>query len=102
MSKVNFKPIGLKALLLPCTGERKTQGGIIVPDAVQDGMNKGEVVAVGDGEYQNGVFVKSALKVGDIVIYGTPHKGRDITIGDTEYYLIREPEVYGVEIDLSE
>ena len=45
--------------------------GILLPDEDKDenGYYKGEVILTGPGKYQNGVFVKIAVKVGDVVYY---------------------------------
>lgn len=76
--------------------ETKSGGGLYLPDKVDEGKEKkcGVVVAVGEGEFQNGALLPIPLKVGDWVMC-TPGRGTTCTLhkaGKT-YVLINWREI---------
>ena len=61
---MNIKPIGDKVVIKPIAVEEVTKSGIVLPGSAQEKPQQGEVIAVGDGIYQNGVKIPMELKVG--------------------------------------
>jgi len=93
---MNIKPLEDRILLKPIDTEQKTAGGIIIPDNAKEKPQKGEVIAVGPGKLSDkGQRVGTSLKEGDRVLYGK-FSGTEITIGGTEYLIIRESDVLAV------
>ena len=66
-------PLGNRALIRPFTKdelEKKTNFGIILPDAdKKEKAEQGKVLAIGPGSYQDGKWVPTSIKVGDIVAF---------------------------------
>ena len=90
MSKVNFKPNEDRILVQPAEAEEKTASGIIIPDTAKEKPQEGSVVAVGGGTPEKPVTVK----VGDKILYGK-YSGTEITIGGTEYLIMRNSDIFG-------
>ncbi len=83
-----LKPLGGRVLVQPCKGERKSSGGIILPDTAQKKPQEGKVIAVGDGKLSDtGEVIPIPVKVGDTVVY-PEYGGTEVKIDDTEYLLI--------------
>ncbi len=77
-------------------GEQKV-GGIIVPDTAKEKPQRAEVVAVGSGRIlENGTRVPLTVKAGDTVLVGK-WSGTDVKIDGTEYLIIKEDEILGIE-----
>jgi chaperonin GroES len=55
--------------------------------------NKGEVVAVGDGKYDDGVLVPMNTKVGDEVLF---QWGDKIKVDGVEYWIVSESNILAV------
>lgn len=89
---MNIKPIGDKVVIKPITVEETTKSGIVLPDSAQEKPQQGEVIAVGDGVYQNGVKVPMELKVGDRVVYGK-FGGIDVKLNGEEVIIMAEKDV---------
>ena len=89
---MNIKPIGDKVVIKPITVEETTKSGIVLPDSAQEKPQQGEVIAVGDGIYQNGVKVPMELKVGDRVVYGK-FGGVDVKLNGEEVIIMAEKDV---------
>ena len=89
---MNIKPIGDKVVIKPITVEETTKSGIVLPDSAQEKPQQGEVIAVGDGIYQNGVKIPMELKVGDRVVYGK-FGGADVKLNGEEVIIMAEKDV---------
>lgn len=73
----------------------ETKSGIIIPETVdkEHGAHRGEVMAVGEGRYDDGVLVPMKVKVGDTVIF---QWGDKIVIDDVEYFIVGESNILAV------
>ena len=89
---MNIKPIGDKVVIKPIAVEETTKSGIVLPGSAQEKPQQGEVIAVGDGIYQNGVKIPMELKVGDRVVYGK-FGGIDVKLNGEEVIIIAEKDV---------
>ena len=78
------------------SGDKKTPGGIIIPDTVKEKPQEGEVMAVGAGKVlENGKTQPMNVKAGDRILFGK-YSGSDIKIDDQEYLIMREDDILGV------
>ena len=75
--------------------EKKTASGIIIPITVNEdkGSKRGEVVAVGQGHYEDGKLIPISVKIGDEVLF---QWGDKIKIEDQEYYIVKEVELLAI------
>ena len=72
------------------------RGGIIIPDTAKEKPQEAEVIAVGEGKFnEEGKRMKLDVKKGDTVLIGK-YSGTDIKIEDTEYTILREDEVLAI------
>jgi chaperonin GroES len=89
-SSIGITPLRDKIVVSPITEEIKTAGGIILseqPKEEQPGM--GIVEAVGPGEYENGKFVPTTIKVGTKILF--PPFGTDAAmVNGKKYFIMRE------------
>lgn len=91
MTKLNIKPIADRVVVEPAVAEKKTAGGIIIPDTAKEKPQKGIIVAVGSGKKDEPMTVKE----GDTVLYGK-YAGTEITIDGVEYLIMRESDIYAI------
>jgi len=78
---MKVKPLGERLLIKPIIEEKKTTGGIVLPDAAKEKPMKAEIVEVGK------LPEDCTLKVGDKVIYNK-YSGTEIKIDDEDYIII--------------
>ena len=89
---MNFKPLSNHLFIEPLEEERKSAGGIVLPDnAEKEKPIKGKVLAVGPGKRNDkGETQPMAVKVGDVVLfkkYGPDEieiEGKKYLVGDEE------------------
>ena len=94
---MKLRPLHDRVLVKPYEEEeKKTKGGIIIPDTAKEKPQRGKVVAVGEGRIlENGQRVPLSVKVGDEVIFGK-YAGTEIEIDDEKYLVMREEDIYAV------
>lgn len=75
--------------------ERREASGIIIPATVKDdkGAKRGEVVAVGEGRYEDGTLIPVKIAVGSTVLY---QWGDELTIDGVSYTIVSESNVLGI------
>ena len=88
---MNIKPLADRVLILPAEAEKKTVGGIIIPDTATEKPLKGEVIAAGEGSKDE----KMMLKKGDVVLYGK-YAGTEIECDGTKYLIMRQSDVLAI------
>lgn len=98
INRVGFQPQGDRVLVKPeVREEAQTASGIYIPDtAKQEKPERGTVVAVGAGKrLENGDMLPVSVSVGDVVLF-SKYGFDEITIGDTEYFVVNESSILGV------
>ncbi len=91
----SIKPLSDRVLVRPDLAEEKTSSGIIIPDTAKEKPQRGTIVAVGEGRYENGNKIAMALKEGDKVLYGK-YAGTELTIDGDELLIMRESDILGI------
>lgn len=96
---VGVTPLGDRVLLRPLDESETgsvTASGIIIPDTVsKDKPEQGEVVAVGEGKWDDGKLIKPTVKIGDRVVF-SKYGYDEIKVGDKEYYILREQNILAI------
>lgn len=92
-----FKPLNNYVLIKRIDEDNKTAGGIIIPDTAREKPARGEVIAVGDGEFQNGTRTTMTVKPKDIVLVAKwAASANEVKIDGTEYVLVKESDILGI------
>jgi chaperonin GroES len=87
-----FTPLGdrLAVLADSLSTERKTAGGIIVPDVHREAGLRGRVLGLGDAAQE----ALPTLTIGDVVFFSR-YGGINVTVDGQEFILLRHDEVLG-------
>jgi chaperonin GroES len=91
---MKLKPLGDRLLVRPVEEEETTASGIVLPDTAKEKPQKGKVLAVGDGRYDEDGEKRIPLDVkeGDEVLY-SKYGGTDITVDGEDLLVLRESDV---------
>ncbi|MBF0629086.1 MAG: co-chaperone GroES [Magnetococcales bacterium] len=96
MSKLKLRPLHDRVVVKRTEEEKKTAGGIIIPDTAKEKPIQGEVLAVGKGAIQeNGSVRPMDVKVGDIVLFAK-YAGTEVKLDGAELLIMRETDIMGV------
>jgi chaperonin GroES len=78
------------------TEERKTSGGIVIPETAGEKPQRGVVQSVGPGKLtSDGKLQAMSIKVGDEVLFGK-YSGTEIKIANEDLLVMREEDIMGV------
>ena len=91
---MNLKPLGDRLIVKAIEEEETTQSGLVLPDTAKEKPQKGKVVAVGDGAWDEDGEKRIPLDVaeGDEVLY-SKYGGTEIKVDGEELLVLRESDV---------
>ena len=72
--------------------EEVTASGIVLPDTAKEKPQRGRVLAVGKGRYEDGELIPLDVAEGDEVLY-SKYGGTEITVEGDELLVLRESDV---------
>ena len=87
---MKIKPMNDRVLVLRVESEKKTAGGIFIPDTAKEKPQEGKVVAVGPGKVgDGGKRATPDVKAGDRILF-SKYAGTEIKIDGVEHVFMRE------------
>jgi chaperonin GroES len=91
---MKLKPLGDRVIVRALEEEETTSSGIVLPDTAKEKPQKGEVVAVGEGKWDDEGEKRIPLDVGegDEVLY-SKYGGTEIKVDGEELLVLRESDV---------
>ncbi len=93
---MNIRPLHDRVVVERLDEERKSAGGIVIPDNVAEKPDQGIVVAVGNGKIlEDGKVRPLDVKVGDRILFGK-YSGQVVKSEGTEYLVMREDDIMGI------
>jgi chaperonin GroES len=93
---MKIRPLHDRVIVKRLDEERKSAGGIVIPDNVAEKPDQGEVIAVGPGKRnEDGKREPLDVKIGDRILFGK-YSGSTVKIEGTEYLVMREEDIMGV------
>ena len=91
-----IRPLHDRVLVRRLEDEKKSPGGIVIPDTAAEKPMTGEVVSVGNGKLQdNGELRPLDVKAGDKVLFGK-YSGTEVKVDGEELLVMREDDIMGV------
>ena len=93
---MKIRPLHDRVIVKRIEEERKSAGGIVIPDTAAEKPDQGEVVAVGKGKKDDqGKLIPLDVKVGDKILFGKS-SGQTVKVKGEELLVMREEDIMGV------
>ena len=94
---VSIKPLEDRIVVKPLDAEQTTASGLVIPDTAKEKPQEGEVVAVGDGRWDDEGEKRIPLdvKVGDVVLY-SKYGGTEVKYGGDELLILSGRDVLAI------
>ena len=89
---MNLKPLGDRLIVEVLEEQQTTASGIVLPDTAKEKPQRGRVLAVGPGRYEDGKLVAPDLAEGDEIVF-SKYGGTEIKVEGNEYLILRESDV---------
>jgi chaperonin GroES len=91
-----LKPLGDRVVIRPMAREEVTRSGIVLPDTAKEKPQRGEIIAVGPGRYDDdGDRIPMDVKSGDQVLFAK-YAGTEFKLEDEELLILSEKDILAV------
>jgi chaperonin GroES len=93
---MKLRPLHDRVIVKRLEEERKSAGGIVIPDTAAEKPSQGEVVYVGPGKSdEHGKVIAIGVKPGDKILFGK-YSGTEFKMEGHDYLHMREDDIIGV------
>ena len=93
---MEIRPLQDRVLIRRTEEDRKSPGGIVIPDSATEKPIKGEVIAAGKGKIlESGDVRPLELKAGDKVLFGK-YSGTEVKVDGEELLVMKEDDVMAI------
>ena len=93
---IKIRPLHDRVIVKREEDERKSPGGIVIPDTATEKPMKGRVLAVGKGKIlESGEIRPLDVKIGDKVLFGK-YSGTEVKMDGDEVLVMREEDIMAI------
>ena len=93
---MKIRPLHDRVIVKRVEEEKKSAGGIVIPDTAAEKPSQGEVVHAGPGKTDdNGKLIPMGVKVGDRVLFGK-YSGQTVKVDGDELLVMKEDDLFAV------
>lgn len=92
---MSIRPLHDRVVIKRLEEERKSAGGIVIPDSAAEKPMRGEVLATGPGKTDDGKVVPMAVKKGEKVLFGK-YAGTEVKWNGEDVIVMREDDIMAV------
>ena len=89
---MDLKPLGDRVIVEVLEEEQTTVSGIVLPDTAKEKPQRGKVLAVGPGRYEEGKLVPLDVKKGDEIIF-SKYGGTEVKVDGEDLLILRESDI---------
>ena len=95
---VSIKPLEDRVVVRTLEAEQTTASGLVIPDTAKEKPQEGEVLAVGDGRFDDkGERIPLDVKVGDKIIY-SKYGGTEVKYGGEDLLILSARDILAVVV----
>jgi chaperonin GroES len=93
---MKIRPLNDRVIVKRVEEEKKSAGGIIIPDTAKEKPQEGKVIAAGPGKLDDtGKRVALEVKEGDHILF-SKWAGTEIKIDGEEHIFMKEDDILGI------
>jgi len=93
---IKIRPLHDRVIVKREEDERKSPGGIVIPDTAAEKPMKGRILAVGKGKIlESGEIRPLDVKIGDKVLFGK-YSGTEVKMDGDDVLVMREEDIMAV------
>ena len=89
---MHLTPLGDRVIVKAVEQEEASAGGIVLPETAKERPQRGRVLAVGQGRYEDGKRIPLDVREGDEVVY-SKYGGTEVTLEGEEILILAEPDI---------
>ena len=89
---MDLQPLGDRLIVEVLEEEETTTSGIVLPDTAKEKPQRGEVLAVGEGRWEEGKRIPVDVAEGDEIVY-SKYGGTEVKVEGQDLLILRESDV---------
>jgi chaperonin GroES len=89
---MNLTPLGDRVIVSALEQEEVTASGIVLPETAKERPQRGRVLAVGQGRYEDGKRIPVDVTEDDEVVY-SKYGGTEVKLGGEEVLILAEHDI---------
>jgi chaperonin GroES len=90
--KIQINPLGDRVVVKPAEAESQRPSGIYVAETAKEKPQKGTIMAVGPGKWEDGKLEPMSVEVGDTVLFAK-YAGTEIKLNDEDVLILSQKDV---------
>jgi chaperonin GroES len=90
--QTEIQPLADRVVIRPAEAESQRPSGIYVAETAKEKPQKGTIIAVGPGKWEDGKLQPMGVQVGDTVLFAK-YAGTEIRINDEDVLIMSEKDV---------
>jgi chaperonin GroES len=91
-TKVQIEPLADRVVVKPAEAEAQRPSGIYVAETAKEKPQKGTILAVGPGKWEDGQLEPMNVKVGDTVLFAK-YAGTEIRLDDEDVLILSQKDI---------
>lgn len=93
---VNFRPLYDRVLVRRLDADKKSAGGLFIPESAKEKPQQAEVIAIGTGRItKDNSVVPLVVKAGDKVLFGK-YAGDEVKLDGIDHIILKESDILAV------
>lgn len=94
-TKISLRPLGSR-VVAKRTEEKKSKGGILLPETAKQKQETAVVVAIGTGgKTKEGALIPIPVSIGDTILI-EKYSGQEVSIDDEEYLIVKAEDIIAI------
>lgn len=89
---MNLTPLGDRAIVKAIDEEDVTAGGIVLPETAKERPQRGRVLAVGQGRYEDGKRIPLDVREGDEIVF-SKYGATEVKLDGEEVLILAGPDI---------
>lgn len=91
-TKLNIQPLGSRIVVRPDEGDEATVSGIFIAQTSKEKPQKGTILAVGPGDWEDGQRSPMDVKEGETVLFAK-YSGTEFKYQGEEYLILSQKDI---------
>ncbi len=91
-TKMTIEPLGDRVVIKPAEAEAQRASGLYVAETSKEKPQKGTIVAVGPGKWEDGQLEPMSVQTGDTVLFAK-YAGTEIKLNDEDVLIMSQKDI---------
>jgi chaperonin GroES len=93
---LKLRPLGDRVVVEPLEGEERTESGLFIPETAKEKPQKGTILAVGPGRYDDdGKRIQMDVEIGQTILFAK-YGGTEVKLDNKKLLILKETDILAI------